>query len=401
MTIDLSPVFEPLLEPTRYKVLMGGRGSGKSWAVADLLLAYGLSKSTRVLCAREFQTSIADSVHKLLSDRIEYYGLGSFYTVTESKIRGRNGSEFIFKGLRRNINEIKSTEGIDICWVEEGQSVSEHSWTVLTPTIRKPDSEIWVVFNPDSPDDATYKRFVTNQPENCVLIKANYCDNKHFPAVLDIERLHDLKYNPDIYAWKWEGEPRILTDAQIFHGKFELSDFAIPEKVQRWFYGMDFGYATDPNVLVRSYIADNCLYIADEWFGHHVDLEDMSQYMDAMPESRKWPIKADNARPETIAFLKRKGYDISAAKKWGGSVEDGIAYLRSFNRIYIHTRCKHIYNEFRLYSYKIDQNNGDVLPVIVDKYNHGIDALRYSLDGYIRAKGEQRAPEVSARALGL
>ncbi|MBA4274077.1 MAG: PBSX family phage terminase large subunit [Alphaproteobacteria bacterium] len=386
----------------RYKVLMGGRGSGKSWAVADALLVLGLSSRKRVLCAREFQASIKDSVHKLLSDRIEALSLGAFYAITETAIRGLNGTEFIFKGLRHNITEVKSTEGIDICWVEEGQAVSEKSWTVLTPTIRAPGSEIWIVFNPDSPEDATYKRFVTNKPDNCILIEASYLDNKYFKDTeLESERAHDEKFNQDIYEWKWLGKPRVYSDAQIMHGKFELSDFKTPESVSRWFYGMDFGYATDPNVLVRSFIRDNCLYIADEWFGHHVDLEDMPKYMDAIPDARRWPIKADGARPETIAFLRRKGYDVSAAKKWAGSVEDGIAYLRSFNRIYIHIRCKHIYDEFRLYSYKVDANNGDVLPIIIDKHNHGIDALRYSLDGYIRAKGEQAAPEVSARALGL
>jgi len=186
LKIKTSEVFEPLGDPWRYKVLMGGRGSGKSWAVADFLLAMGAAKPIRVLCTREFQTSIKDSVHKLLTDRIGVYGIGWFYTITEAAIRGANGTEFIFKGLRRNINEIKSTEGIDIAWVEEAQAVSEESWQILTPTIRQPGSEIWIVFNPDSPDDATYRRFVINRPENCLLIVANYKDNAFFPDVLEI-----------------------------------------------------------------------------------------------------------------------------------------------------------------------------------------------------------------------
>lgn len=400
LKIKTSKVFEPLKDPWRYKVLMGGRGSGKSWAVADFLLAMGAAKPIRVLCTREFQTSIKDSVHKLLTDRINVYGIGWFYTITEAAIRGNNGTEFIFKGLRRNINEIKSTEGIDIAWVEEAQAVSEESWQILTPTVRKPGSEIWIVFNPDSPDDATYKRFVTNKPENCLLIVANYKDNAFFPDVLEVERKHDLEFNADIYDWKWLGQPRVMTDAQVFRNKFEVKDFE-SVKVDRYFYGADWGFAADPTTLVRCFMRANCLYIDHEAWGVHCDISDTPKLFDGIPDARKWPIKADSARPETISYMRQQGYNISGAKKWAGSVEDGIAYLRSFDRIYIHPRCKHVIEEFKLYGYKVDRNTGDILPVIVDAHNHGIDALRYSLDGYIRSKGEQKAPSVSLGDIGV
>jgi phage terminase large subunit len=314
-------------------------------------------------------------------------GLDWFYMSTEFSIKGMNGTEFLFKGLRRNINEIKSTEGIDCCWIEEGQSVSEHSWTVLTPTIRKPGSEIWVVFNPDSPDDATYRRFVTHKPDNCTLITANYSDNPFFPEVLETERLYDLKNNPDIYDWKWLGKPRIITDAQIFHGKFELLDFETPANVDRLFFGADWGFATDPTVLVRSFIESNCLYIDYEAYGLHTEITDLPALFDQIPGSRKWPIKADSARPETISYMRNKGFQITGAKKWPGSVEEGVEFMRGFDRIYIHPRCPHTYEEFRLYSYKVDQRSGDILPIIVDKYNHGIDALRYALEPLMRNKG--------------
>ena len=182
----LKCLFEP--KQSRYRILYGGRGGSKSWGIARALLIKGIKGTIRVLCAREFQTSIKDSVHKLLSDQIYELGLEAHYEVTQATIRGINGTEFIFAGIKNNINGLKSIEGIDICWCEEANNISAHSWGILVPTIRKENSEIWVSFNPELPTDETWKRFVLNPPEQSVIQKINWSDNPWFPEVLDIER---------------------------------------------------------------------------------------------------------------------------------------------------------------------------------------------------------------------
>ena len=373
-----------LNKPARYKILYGGRGGGKSFTVASLLLLFGIQRPLRVLCAREYQVSIKDSVHRLLADRIDALKLNKFYNVTQTAITGTNGTEFAFKGLRHNTQEIKSFEGVDICWVEEAQAVSAESWDVLIPTIRKPNSEIWMTFNPLSPDDATWTRFVVNPPPDAWVAKILYSDNPWFPEVLEAERLYCQRTDPDAYSYIWEGNPRVFSDAQIFRNKFIVEDFETPKEC-RFYHGADWGFANDPTTLVRSFIKGDRLYIDREAYGVNVELDETPQLFDSIETARKWPIKADCARPETISYMSRQGFRVTAAKKWQGSVEDGLAVLKSFEKIVIHPRCRHTADEFRLYSYKVDKTNGEVLPIIVDAHNHCIDAIRYSLDGYIRA----------------
>jgi hypothetical protein len=196
-----------LFAPSRYKVAHGGRGGSKSWGFARALLIKATQSPTRILCTREIQNSIKESVHKLLSDQIAILGLEGLYDVTDTSIRCRNGSEFIFMGLFRNVNKIKSLEGIDVVWVEEAESVSEESWNLLIPTIRKPNSEIWVSFNPKYPDDPTYKRFVIAPPAGAVVRQINYCDNPYFPEVLRLEMEADKAFRPHMYKHIWLGEP--------------------------------------------------------------------------------------------------------------------------------------------------------------------------------------------------
>lgn len=383
---DLPKALKGLLKPARYKITYGGRGGGKSFTIASWLDIYGVKRPIRVLCAREYQVSIRDSVHRLLADRIEALGLSKFYTVTQTSIIGTNGTEFIFKGLHHNAQEIKSMEGVDICWVEEAQAVSAESWDVLIPTIRKPGSEIWLSFNPLSPDDATWTRFVENPPPGAWVQKVLYSDNPWFPAVLDEERRHLQEIDPELYQHIWLGEPRTISDAQVFKGRFVVQEFETP-KDARFFHGADWGFAADPTALVRCYIQGRVLYIDREAYGVGVELDETPQLFDSIETARNWPIKADSARPETISYMRRiGGFRIEAAKKWSGSVEDGLAVLKSFDKIVIHPRCVHTAEEFYKYSYKVDKTNGDILPVVVDAYNHCIDALRYALDGYIHGR---------------
>jgi phage terminase large subunit len=208
-----------LFEPARYKILHGGRGASKSWGAARALLIKGSQKALRILCARETQRSIEDSVHKLLSDQILELGLGGpggFYAVQQTSITGKNGTEFIFAGLRQNINNLKSYESVDICWVEEAHTVSKNSWEVLIPTIRKDGSEIWVTFNPELDTDDTWKRFVLNPPPGAKVVRMTYADNPWFPRVLRDEMEHLKATDPDAYMHVWEGHTRQMLQGAIY-----------------------------------------------------------------------------------------------------------------------------------------------------------------------------------------
>lgn len=371
-------------DKTRYKVAYGGRGSGKSWAAARCLIALAVKSKIRVLCTRQLQTSIANSVHKLLSDTIQELGLSDSFEITRDQIRCINGSEFFFKGIQNNVNEIKSIEGINYCWVEEAQSVSENSWEVLIPTIRKENSEIWITFNPDREEDATYQRFIVNPPPDSIIKLVNYTDNPWFPDVLRKEMEYCKETDYGKYEHIWLGKTVINTEAQVYNGKFELKEFEAPGEDTVFYYGADWGFANDPTAIIRCFIKDQCLYIDYESGGIGVEFEELPALFNKIPEVHKWEIRCDSARPETISYMSRQGFRTVSCPKWSGSVEDGIEYIRSFRRIYVHPRCKHTYEEFKFYSYKQDKNTGDILPVVLDKDNHYMDALRYALNPYIQ-----------------
>ena len=213
---SVNPIFEPFIEAHRYKVAKGGRGSGKSWAIARLLVEAARRQPVRILCARELQNSISDSVIRLLEDTIEREGYTAEFEIQRSMIRhlGTN-AEFMFYGIKNNPTKIKSLEGIDICWVEEAEAVTKESWDILIPTIRKPFSEIWVSFNPKNILDDTYQRFVVNPPDDICLLTVNYTDNPHFPEVLRLEMEECKRRNPTLYRHIWLGEPVSASDMAI------------------------------------------------------------------------------------------------------------------------------------------------------------------------------------------
>jgi phage terminase large subunit len=220
---DIPAALAPLFQPARYKVLYGGRGGAKSWSIARALLIMGVERPIRVLCAREFQSSIADSVHKLLSDQIEEMGLSSLYDIQKATIYGRNGTEFRFAGIRTNVGAIKSFEGIDICWIEEAVNVSRSSWMTLIPTIRKDGSEIWVSFNPELEEDETYKRFVLKPPPDAIVIKMGWQDNPWFPATLKAEMEDLRKRDEDDYLHIYGGHCKHTLDGAVFAKEMRLA----------------------------------------------------------------------------------------------------------------------------------------------------------------------------------
>ncbi|MDL2313380.1 PBSX family phage terminase large subunit [Desulfovibrio sp. OttesenSCG-928-C14] len=382
--VEIAESFEGLFRPYRYKILYGGRGGAKSWAVGRVLALKGAQRQLRILCAREFQTSIKDSVIALLKDQIRRIGLKDYYKFGATYIEGKNGTEFIFKGLRINPDEIKSMEGVDICWVEEAQRVSEDSWTYLIPTIRKEGSEIWATLNPVEEDDATYKRFVVNTPPNTLLVKVNWNDNPWFPETLNQERLYCLSVDPEAYSWIWEGNPRKISEAVIFKGKYIIETFEVPRDA-KLLQGADWGFGPDPTVLTQWFIKGNDLFVPYESYHHLLDLDDIAEtWRRDIPGSAKVKTYADGSQPQTIRHVRSHGYRITAAKKYPGSVEEGVRYMRSFARIHVHERCKHTATEFGLYSYKTDRITKEIMREIKDQHNHCMDTGRYALSRQIR-----------------
>lgn len=381
---SFSFLFDPPLGGLRYRVAYGGRGSAKSWQFARALLVHGLSRPLRILCAREYQASIRDSVHRVLADQIERLDLTSFYTVQESAILGANGTEFLFKGLRRDIAQIKSTEGVDVCWVEEAEAVSDHSWHTLIPTIRKPGSEIWVTFNPALESDPTYQRFVKVQPENAVCRKVTYRDNPWFPEVLQAEADALLKADPEAFAHIWGGDPWARSDAQVLSGKWMVQEFEPKADWQGPYFGVDWGFARDATALVKCWTYSDMLYVEHEAGGIQLDSDATARVFDTVPDARKFVIRADSARPETIAEMKKRGFRCEAAPKWSGSVQDGIQHLRSYANIVIHPRCKRAIEEARLWRYKTDPRTDDVVPHLKPGNDHCWDAVRYALSPLIK-----------------
>lgn len=214
--IQIPDVFRFLFEPKRYKVMYGGRGGAKSHSIARVLLIMGAQKPLRVICAREIQKSIADSVHALLSDLIRDHGLTDFYEIQQQIIRGKNGTEFKFRGLKHNTTDLKSLEGADIVWIEEAENVSNNSWEILIPTVRKESSEIWVSFNPKNATDPTYQRFVISQDDDITSRKIGWQDNPFFPEVLEKERKKLEAVDPEAYAHIWEGEPDTRRSGAVY-----------------------------------------------------------------------------------------------------------------------------------------------------------------------------------------
>jgi phage terminase large subunit len=432
----LPPIFQRIMRPSRYKIMYGGRGAGKTVNVASIIIAlsYTIDPALRkgfpfrVLCGREFQSSIADSVHYELVDAINQMGLSHWFKVSHNAIRcWVTGAVILFRGFHHNIDQIKSLGGIDLLWGEEAHSLSEDSLVYLDPTIRRDaplgpfgqGSELWFTLNQHDETDPMWKRIERGyflEPGDTIIVPITHRDNPYFPTVLERQRAAmERDDDAGIYEWVWGTSCRRMGSSIILNGKFVVEDFETPTGVEqpRFFHGVDWGFSADPTAMIRAYEIDNHFYIDQEAYGNGIELEELPalfagtdthtppRWKNPVPESEGgtgarwpgiptspyWPVKADSARPELISYVRRRGFTIDAAEKWSGSVEDGIAHIKGFSKIHIHQRCKHTAREARLYSYKVDPKNGDVLPLVLDKHNHTWDAARYSLDGYIQRRG--------------
>lgn len=389
----------PLHRPARYKGAKGGRGSGKSHEFATMAVeAMVADPDLRFVCIREVQRSLKFSAKSLIESKIHALGVSHLFEILATEIRRKGGrGVMIFEGMQdHTADSLKSLEGFGRAWVEEAQSLSQRSIDLLLPTIRAEGSEIWFSWNPDQPDDPVDKLLVANPPDNAVVVHVNYMDNPWCPAPLREEAERMRAIDPDAYAHIWLGEYNIRSEARVLAGKYQVAEFKPEPHWSGPYHGADFGFAQDPTTLVRVWVADRRLYIERESYAVGLELDHTATRWERdVPGVSRYVVRADSARPESISYLKRHGVPkIVGVDKWKGSVEDGIAHLRSYDEIVIHPRCAHAIEEARLYSYKVDRRTGDVLPQIEDRHNHIIDAIRYALTPLIR-KRESLAPLTS------
>lgn len=295
-----------LFQPKRYKVAWGGRGATKSWGFARASLIRGVQGRTRVLCAREVQNSIAESVHKLLEIQIRSMDLSGFYRVLDSSITGRNGTEFIYSGIHRGVDKVRSTEDVDICWVEEAKAITKNSWNVLIPTIRKPGSEIWISFNPELETDETYKRFVLNPPgtlirrtadtietDMAIVVKMSWRDNPWFSKENNDDRLQSKRNDPDGYLNIWEGHCRHAVEGAIFAA--ELRDAALGKNGQSRITKVPY----DPTLPVHTFWDLGWSDSVAIWLAQKVGFEyHLIGYMEESQKTVGW----------FLAELDKKGY---------------------------------------------------------------------------------------------
>lgn len=391
----LADLFAPARGDLAFRCAYGGRGSGKSFTFALMAAIWGMVEPLRILCVREFQASIKESFHAELKNAIESMPwLAAHYDVGVDYLRGKNGTEFIFRGLRHNTSGLKSLAQIDLTIVEEGEDTPGHSWLALLPTVFRTDkSETWVIWNPEVDGSPTDQRFRKEPPDRCMAVEVNYTDNPWFPPGLEAQRLHDLKtMDPATYAWIWEGAYRQNSEAQIFANKFHTAEFTPGASWNGPYYGLDFGFSLDPTAGVKCWAYDQRLYIEYEAGRIGLELDQTAEYvMQRLPGIEHHTVRSDSARPESISYLKRHGLPrIVGVKKGKGSVEDGIAHMKSYRDIVIHPRCKEVRREFLTYSHKLDKLSGDPLPDIIDANNHYIDAIRYALEPIMKAKSGPR-----------
>lgn len=384
--VDLPEYAGDLWLPFRHLAWHGGRGPGKTRTVATGLILQSMERHERVLCGRETQRSIRDSSKRVLDDEIDRLGVRSVFTSTETEIRGPHDSLFLFNGVRGNATGLKSIEGVTTFWGDEAQAFSQGSIDTIVPTIRVPSSRLIWTWNPDLPTDPIDVMFRGEKgpPPNSIVRQVNYQDNPWFPDVLRVAMEHDRARDTDKYLHIWEGQYRLNSEARVFKNWTIDSDIA-PDAGTELRLGADFGFSIDPSCALRCWIDGRKIYVDYEAWGLGVEIVNLPNLFMTIPDAEKWWLTADSARPETISHLRGHGFPrIRPAAKGARSVEEGVEWLKSYD-IVVHPRCQHLIDELTHYSYKTDSLTGQVLPILEDKNNHMIDALRYACEGARRA----------------
>ena len=391
MKVKFPEKLRPLFKPNRLKVAHGGRGSAKSWGFARALLILGAQKPLRILCTREVQKSIKDSVHQLLTDQIQAMGLGGHYQVLENEIRGLNGTLFLFAGLAQHtVESIKSFEGVDIVWIEEAQTVKKRSWDVLTPTIRKEGSEIWVTLNPDMETDETYQRMVANAPAGSFVVQMNWKDNPWFPAVLEGERQDTLRRDPENYPNIWEGVPKRVSEGAIYRHEIErlyeekrvrLVPYDPLLKVHTvwdlgWNDAMTIGFWQRSGAEVRciDYIEDS--HHTLDWYVAQIEKRPYRWGTDFIPhDGRARNTQTGKSTEEALQAMGRKVEVLEAV-----NVEEGIKAARMmFPRVYFdEDKTQRLLECLKRYQRSINQQTREPGDPLHDEFSHGADMFRYA-----------------------
>lgn len=386
--------YVPLLAPARYKGAYGGRASAKSHFFAGQLVEESIARKVDAVCLREVQKDLKFSVKKLLEQKIESMNAGAYFDVQDRIIKTTLGGVIIFEGMQNHTSDsIKSLESFDIAWFEEAHKASDRSLTILRPTIRKPGSQLWFSWNPENEDDPVDRLLRgSNPPPDSIVIKTTYRDNPFLSPEIIAELESDRQRDPAKFRWVWEGEYLQHTEARVFNN-WHVEEFDVqPDWIMR--QGADWGFSIDPSVLVQCAIVGRKLYISHEAYMVGCEIDFLPTLFLTVPDSEKWPIVADSSRPETISYMQRNGFKkISRAIKGARSLEEGVEFLKSYD-IVVHPRCRHTIQELTMYAYKVDDMTGKVLPVLEDKNNHVIDALRYACEGARRSgKPPVKKPE--------
>ena len=409
--IELPPKLIPLFNESkiRYRTSWGGRGSGKTrtFALMTAVKGYVYAEagiSGLILGAREFMNSLEESSMEEIKQAIRSVKfLEDYYEIGEKYIRTKNRRvSYGFAGLRHNLDSIKSKARILLCWVDEAETVSEIAWRKLLPTVREDGSEVWVTWNPERADSATSSRFkhekIYDEITGALIglgVEMNFTDNPWFPEVLEIERRRDrARLDDALYRHIWE-----RSESQVFKDKYAISEFTPQDDWYGPYNGLDFGFSQDPTAAVKCWVHNRQLFIEYEAGQVGLELDATSDFIkQAIPDFDKHIIVADSARPESISYLRRHGLPkMRGAKKGAGSVEDGIAFIRSFDQVIIHPRCKQVISEFRLYSYKVDGLSGRITDKPVDAFNHYIDAIRYAIEDLIHNRRRQSPAVAGSR----
>lgn len=385
-----------LFKPARFKCCFGGRGSGKSWGFARALLIKAAEKPLRILCTREVQKSIQQSVHQLLSDQIQALGLQNFYQVLQAEIRGKNGSEFYFSGLSNETAvSLKSFEGVDIVWCEEAQTISKKSWDILLPTIRKDGSEVWITYNPELESDETHQRFVINPPPDCVTVKMDYHDNPWFPKTLEQERQHaQLTMRAEDYAHIWEGMCKPAVEGAIYFSAMSQTIAAgrirtVPhDGTLKTHVVFDLGYNDAMTIILVQKVAGE-IRVIHYIEGHQRTLADYNSELRALMLDDQ-PINWGTLYLPHDGFAKRHQtgrMDAEILRGFGWNVQpvpnmpvsNGIDRAREmFPRVYFHEkRCERLIECLKRYRWNINQKTGQGETPLHDEFSHGADAFRY------------------------
>ena len=380
--IKIPQKFESLFIPSRLKLMWGGRAGAKSETVARVLLYMGMQQKLHILCTRDVQDSIKQSVHALLKHIISTIPLmAKFYRVKYDEIDGANGTNFFYAGVRTDPEKMKSTHQIDICWIEEAEKMSADTfWRILSPTVRAHNSEIWVTFNPES-SDSLFWSMVQSPPDDAIIINTNFYDNPFISNVVWEDAAKAYQRDPESFRHIWLGEPRQYSDVSIFKKWVSVEPFepvsTSPTHTQ-WvdLHGADFSRGgNDPHALVKMTRWKDCLYIHEEAYGY-ADIADLPDLFLKVPRIRDASIAADSANPDLIKYCRNNGLSGMYSVKKTGVIE-GIHKLRQYDKIIIHPRCENVAREMLGYKWKTDKN-GNILTDPVDHDNHTIDAIRYA-----------------------